>query len=103
MAETIVYTPENQANNALPWMLAGQNNGGFLGNGGLAGGALGFLLGLWLGNGNGIGGIGGGNNANANAQREMLNNAILSQGEASRTAVTNLSTRLGQDFSVVNS
>lgn len=103
MAETVVYTPESNQANTVPAWLAMQN-GGF--NGGLGswgGGILGFLLGLWLGNGNGIGGIGGGNNANANAQREMLNNAILSQGEASRAAVQNLATMLGQDFNLVNS
>lgn len=44
MAETVVYTPENQ--------------GGFFGNGnGLGGGIVGFLLGLAFGNG--WGGFGG--------------------------------------------
>lgn len=101
MAETVVYTPENQA--TVPAWLAMQNGGFGNGLGGWGGGILGFLLGLWFGNGNGFGGFGGGNNANANAQREMLNNAILSQGEASRTAVQNLATMLGQDFNLVNS
>ena len=100
-SETLVYTPENNGGTVPAWLA--MNNGG-LGNGlgGWGGGILGFLLGLWFGNGN-IGGIGGGNNANANAQREMLNNAILSQGEASRAAVQNLSTMLGQDFNLINS
>ena len=101
MAETVIYEPgQNQANSVPAWMA--MNNGGLFGNNGWGGGILGFLLGLWFGNGN-IGGIGGGNNANANAQREMLNNAILSQGEASRAAVQNLSTMLGQDFNLINS
>lgn len=101
MAETVVYTPENNGGTVPAWMA--MNNGGLFGNGnGWGGGILGFLLGLWFGNGN-FGGFGGGNNANANAQREMLNNAILSQGEASRVATQNLATMLGQDFNLVNS
>lgn len=103
MAETILYSPENQANTVPAWFA--MNNGGFGGlNGGLGGGIVGFLLGLAFGSGNGFGGFGGNNNnnANANAQREMLNNAILSQGEASRAAVQNLSAMLGQDFNLVN-
>ena len=100
--ETVVYTPEQGSGGTVPAWMA-MNNGGLLGNNGLGGGIIGFLLGLWLGNGNFGGGIGGGNNANANAQREMLNNAIFSQGEASRAAVQNLSTMLGQDFNLINS
>ena len=102
MAEsTVVYTPENNGGTVPAWMT--MNNGGLFGNGnGWGGGILGFLLGLWFGNGS-FGGIGGGNNANANAQREMLNNAILSQGEASRASVQNLSNMLGQDFNLINS
>ena len=101
MAETVVYTPENQ--------------GGFFGNGnGLGGGIVGFLLGLAFGNGwGGFGGWGGnmgGNGAgflsnqiNNDSGRELLMNAITSQGEASRAATQNLATMLGQDFSLVNS
>lgn len=114
MAEsTVVYTPDNQANNVLPWMLAG-NNG--LGNfGGLGGGILGFLLGLFFGNGwGGFGGFGGGfgngagagflsNQINNDSGRELLMNAINSNGEASRAAVQNLATMLGQDFNLINS
>ena len=93
----------------------GANNGGlFGGNGGGGGGILGFLLGLMFGNWGGFGGFGsgfGGNNGagfisnqiDNNAGRELLMNAITSQGEASRTAITNLSTMLGQDFNLVNS
>lgn len=101
MAETVVYTPENNGGSIPAWM-AMQNNGLF-GNNAWGGGILGFLLGLWFGNGNGFGGFGGGNNASANAQREMLNTAILSQGEASRTATQNLANMLGQDFNLINS
>lgn len=113
MAETVIYDPgQNQMNNALPWMLA--NNGGFgNGLGGWGGGILGFLLGLWFGNGNGFGGFGGfggGNGAgflsnqiNNDSGRELLMNAINSNGEASRAAVASLSTMLGQDFNLVNS
>lgn len=87
--ETVVLSPDNQANNILPWMLAAGNGGfgGFGGNGilpgmllgsgmgfggfggfgggGLATGGLGFLLGLLFGNGWGGfgGGFGGGNGA----------------------------------------
>lgn len=64
-------------------------------------------------NGNGNGMFGGGNGANSAAYfanmvsndtgRELLQNAITSQGEASRTAIQSLSTMIGQDFSIVNS
>ena len=101
MAETVVYTPENQ--------------GGFFGNGnGLGGGIVCFLLGLAFGNGwGGFGGWGGnmgGNGAgflsnqiNNDSGRELLMNAITSQGEAGRAATQNLATMLGQDFNLVNS
>ena len=113
-SETVVYTPESQANNALPWMLAGQNNGSLFGNNGWGGGILGFLLGLFFGNGwggfgNGFGGFGGGNGAgflsnqlNNDSGRELLMNAITSNGEASRAAISNLATMLGQDYSQVS-
>lgn len=114
MAETVIYDPSNQGlNNALPWMFA--NNNGF-GNGfnGFGGGILGFLLGLAFGNGwGGFGGFGGGmngggagflsNQMNNDSGRELLMNAINSNGEASRAAVQNLATMLGQDFNLVNS
>ena len=103
MAEsTVVYTPEN--------------NGGFLGGNGWGGGIIGFLLGLAFGNGwGGFGGFGGGwgggnsgagflsNQINNDSGRELLMNAINSNGEASRAAVASLSTMLGQDFNLVNS
>lgn len=117
MAETLVYTPESaQANNILPWMLASQNNnGGLFGNGnGWAGAGLGFIFGLLFGNGafgNGLFGNGGNgagtgfisNQLSNDSGRELLMNAILSQGEASRAAIQNLSTVTGQDFNLLNS
>lgn len=115
MAETVVYTPEQNSGGSVPaWMLAGNNNGLF-GNNGWGGGILGFLLGLFFGNGwggfGGFGGFGGGNagagflsnQINNDSGRELLMNAITSQGEASRTAIQSLSTMLGQDFNLVNS
>lgn len=105
----MVYTPDsNQANNILPWMLASQNGGLGNGLGGWAGAGLGFLFGLLFGNGS-FGGFGGGNGAgflsnqiDNGAGREMLMNAITSNGEASRAAISNLSTMLGQDFNQIS-
>ena len=116
----VTYIPDgnNQANSILPWMLAAGNGGfgGFGGyGGGLATGGLGFILGLLFGNGwGGFGGFGngfgGGNGAgflsnqiDNNAGRELLMNAINSNGEASRAAVQNLATMTGQDFNLLNS
>ena len=87
----ISYLPDNQANNMLPYFLAGQNNNGglFGANGGSAfwGALLGSLVpGLFGGWGNGWGGgFGGGNGAaaaslgaqaTANSNTELLMNAI---------------------------
>ena len=112
MAEsTVVYTPENNGGSVPAWMAYGNN--GLFGNNGWGGGILGFLLGLFFGNGgwgNGFGGgFGGGNGAFLSNQisndsgRELLMNAINSNGEASRAAVSNLASALGQDFNLVNS
>lgn len=110
MAETVVYTPENNGGSVPAWMAYGNN--GLFGNSGWGGGILGFLLGLFFGNGwGGFGGFGGngGNGAgflsnqiDNNAGRELLMNAINSQGEASRTATQNLATMLGQDYNQVS-
>lgn len=114
MAEsTVVYTPENNGGSVPAWMLA--NNGGFgNGLGGWGGGVLGFFLGLLFGNGwGGFGGFGNGfgggagagflsNQINNDSGRELLMNAITSQGEAARTATQSLATMLGQDFNLVN-
>ena len=115
MADSVTYIPDgnSQANNILPWMLAGNNGlGGF--GGGWGGGIIGFFLGLLFGNGwGGFGGFGNGfgggagagflsNQIDNNAGRELLMNAINSNGEASRTAIQSLATMLGQDFNLVN-
>lgn len=104
MADTKVFSfPDN-----------GNNGGGlFGGNGGWGGGILGFLLGLMFGNGGwgGFGNWGGGNNGGAGFLSNQINNdngrdllmqAITSQGEQSRQAISTLSTMLGQDFNLVN-
>ena len=112
-SETVVYTPENNGATVPAWMA--MNNGGlFGGNNGWGGGILGFLLGLFFGNvWGGFGGFGGGwggnngagfisNQIDNNAGRELLMNAINSNGEASRAAVQNLATMLGQDYNQVS-
>lgn len=61
------------------------------------------------GNGGFGGGFGGGNNAagflsnqlNNDSGRELIMNAINSNGEASRAAIQNLATTLGQDYNTV--
>lgn len=110
-SKTYVFGQDSQV---PAWMA--MNNGGLFGNGnGWGGGILGFLLGLFFGNGwGGFGGFGNGFGGNAGAGflsnqinndsgRELLMNAINSNGEASRTAVQSLATMLGQDFNLVNS
>lgn len=111
----VTYIPDgnSQMNSYLPWMLAGNNGfGGF--GGGWGGGILGFFLGLLFGNGwGGFGGFGNGfgggagagflsNQLSNDSGRELLMNAITSQGEAGRAATQNLATALGQDFNLVN-
>ena len=66
----------------------GWGNNGFGGFGGWGGnsGSAGFLS----------------NQLNNDSGRELIMNAINAQGEASRTAVSNLATALGQDFNLVN-
>lgn len=65
------------------------------GNGGWGGG-----FGGWGGNASGAGFLS--NQLNNDSGRELLMNAITSQGEASRSAIQNLATMLGQDFNLVN-
>ena len=112
----VTYIPDQQGqmNNILPWMLAGNNGFGGFGGNGWGGGILGFFLGLLFGNGwGGFGGFGNGfvggagtgflaNQINNDNGRDLLMQAITSQGEASRTATQSLSTMLGQDFNLVN-
>lgn len=67
----------------------GWGNGGFgggFGNWGGGAGQLGFLS----------------NQLNNDSGRELIMNAITSNGDATRTAVQNLATALGQDFNLVN-
>lgn len=112
--KTYVFGENGSGMGSVPAWLAMMNNGGLGGNfGGWGGGILGFFLGLLFGNGwGGFGGFGGGNNAGAgflanqinnDSGRELLMNAINSNGEASRSAIQSLATMLGQDFNLVNS
>lgn len=115
-SKTYVFGQDgNGMNSPWPWLAMG-NNGGFgNGFGGWGGGILGFFLGLLFSNGwGGFGGFGNGfgggagagflsNQLNNDSGRELLMNAINSQGEASRTAIQSLATSLGQDFNLVNS
>ena len=104
-------------NGILPGMLLGSGLGGFGGFGGLGGfggglsaflgGALGALFPNFFGGFNGVnGGNGAGfisNQLSNESGRELLMNAITSQGEANRASVQNLATMVGQDFNLVNS
>lgn len=114
--ETKTYVFGNEGNATVPAWMA-MNNGGF-GTGNLGGwgtGILGFLLGaLFNGGWGGFGGFGGygnngaaaagylGNQINNNNNTDLVLQAINSNGEASRAAVQNLATTLGQDFNTVN-
>lgn len=64
---------------------------------------FGWGNGVW---GNGFGGNSGAgflsNQLNNDSGRELIMNAVTSQGEASRTAIQSLATMLGQDFNLVN-
>ena len=116
MAETKVFSfPESGGNN-IPFSIPiGVGNGGFgFGNGmnslaDLFGFAIIASMFGW-GNGGFGNGFGGGNNGasflanqlNNDSGRELIMNAITSQGEASRNAIQNLATTLGQDFNLVN-
>ena len=107
MADSITYIPDsNQANNALPWMLAGQGGlGGF--GGGWGAGVIGFILGALIGN-NGFGGLfGGGNNAAgtgylANALNNDTGRELIMQGlNGNHEALVNLSNILHSDVESV--
>lgn len=125
MAE-IYQLPEGNANNgtsipfSIPIGFGGVGNNGFgFGNGGFN--SIADLFGLAIiasmfgwgngGFGGGFGNWGGGagqlgflsNQLNNDSGRELIMNAITSQGEASRSAIQNLATMLGQDFNLVNS
>lgn len=116
MAE-IIQLPEGNTNGNIPFSIpiGGFNNGFGFGNGmnGIA-----DLFGLAIiasmfgwGNGGWGNGFGGGNAGTAylgnmisnDSGRELIMNAVTSQGEASRTAIQGIATMLGQDFNLVNS
>lgn len=114
MAE-IYQLPENGSNSGtnLPFSIPIGGGNGIFGNGN---NTIGDLIGLAIvasifgwNNGNGFGGWGnnmGGagfisNQLNNDSGRELIMNAITSQGEASRSAIQNLATTLGQDYNTV--
>ncbi len=118
MAE-IYQIPDNGGNagmGGVPFSIPiGGNNGGLFGNGG---NTIGELIGLAIvasifgwNNGNGFGGFGGNNmngagfisnQLNNDSGRELIMNAITSQGESQRTAIQALASTIGQDFNLVN-
>lgn len=117
MAESdkTIILPDNQNHGYPYYPMAGGVGGGFGSFNSIA-----DLFGLaiiasmfgWGNNGfgGGFGNWGGGNAAgflsnqlNNDSGRELIMNAVTSQGEASRSAIQNLATMLGQDFNLVNS
>lgn len=120
----IYQLPENGNNNgnasipfSIPIGFGGMGNNGFgFGNGmngiyDLLGVAI--IASLFGWNGGGFGGFGGGfggaggagflsNQLNNDSGRELIMNAITSQGEAARTAIQTMSTMVGQDFNLLN-
>ena len=113
----VLHLPEGGGNSAqaggIPLSIPIGNNGGLLGGGQ---NTIGELIGLAIvasifgwNNGGFGGGFGGGNGAgflanqlNNDSGRELIMNAITSNGEASRAAVQNIATMLGQDYATVN-
>lgn len=123
MAEIYQLPSENSGNNganipfSIPIGFGGMGNNGFgLGNGmngiyDLLGVAI--IASLFGWNNGGFGGFGGGfggaggagflsNQLNNDSGRELIMNAITSQGEAARTAIQTMSTMVGQDFNLLN-
>lgn len=113
MAE-IYQVPDG--NNGLPFTIPIGGNGGLFGNGN---NSLADLFGFAIiasmfgwNNGNGFGGFGGNGNfggagfisnqLNNDSGRELIMNAVTSQGEAQRTAIQTLASTIGQDFNLVN-
>ena len=100
----------NNMNNMLPWLA---NNGGFGGFGNTIGDLIGLAIvaSIFGWGGNGFGGFGNNGNGaagflsnqiNNDAGRELIMQAVNSNGEASRAAIQNLATMLGQDYNTVN-
>ena len=109
----VYQIPENNGN--IPFSIPIGGNGMFGNGNGFN--SIADLFGLAIiasmfgwGNGGFGGGFGGGGNGAAflsnqitnDAGRELIMQAVTSQGEASRTAIQTLSTMLGQDFNLVN-
>lgn len=101
-SKTYVFGNDSQV---PAWLAMNNGNNGWFGGNGLAGGALGFLLGLVFGNGwGGFGGFGGyGNNgaaaslgaqATANSNTELLMNAI----NGTDADIRQLATMANSDF-----
>lgn len=102
-SKTYVFGNDSQV---PAWLAMNNSNNGWFGGNGLAGGALGFLLGLVFGNGwGGFGGFGGyGNNgaaaaslgaqATANSNTELLMNAI----NGTDADIRQLATMANSDF-----
>lgn len=110
-------------NGIVPFILGAGMSGG-MGGFGFGGGGYGwnamnmnnitelFAMGIlarmfgWYGNGDGMGGAGGAaflsSQINGNQGRDLIMQAVTSEGEQSRQAVQTLSTMLGQDFNLVN-
>ena len=119
MAE-IYQIPDNGGTASIPFSIPIGGFGNVWGNGGFGYGMNGIadLFGLaiiasmfgWNGGAFGNGGFGNGNGAagylanqlNNDSGRELIMNAITSQGEAQRSAIQNLATAVGQDFNLVN-
>lgn len=118
MAE-IYQLPDNGGSSAnaggIPFTIPlGGNNGGLFGGNGntnlldLFGFAIIASIFGWGNGGFGFGGNNGMNGAylanqlNNDSGRELIMNAINSNGEASRSAIQNLANALGQDFNTVN-
>ena len=116
MAE-IYSIPENSGNagmGGVPFSIPlGGNGGGLFGGGNtslidLFGFAIvaSMFPGMFGGRFGGFGNMGGAgflsNQLNNDSGRELIMNAINSNGEASRAAIQNLATMLGQDYATVN-
>ena len=113
----IYQIPDSTGTGGIPFSIPlGGNGGGLFGGNG--NNTIGELIGLAIvasifgwNNGGGFGGFGGGNNGGAgfisnqlnnDSGRELIMNAITSQGEAQRTAIQTLASTIGQDFNLVN-
>jgi hypothetical protein len=102
-SKTYVFGGESQV---PAWLAYNNGNNGFLGGNGLAGGALGFLLGLVFGNGwggfggFGNGGFGAGAAASLGAQADRNNNTDLIMNAINGTDadVRQLATMANTDF-----